>query len=134
MHRENHFYLVRSIKSYLNRSYFCDLCKVGFGSRVNHSCKMICEMCKSMNCQVENKIKCSMCKILCNNQICLELHQEQICLSLRKCNICSHIKNRKHVCGDNSHWCKNCDKSVYDDHRCYMLKEKDPENKKIIVD
>ena len=91
---------------------------------------MICKMCKSSNCQVENKIKCSMCKILCNNQICLELHQEQICLSLRKCNICSQIKTRKHVCGDSSHWCKNCDKSVYDDHRCYMLNEKDPEKKK----
>ena len=76
MQRENHFYLVRSMKSYLNRSYFCDLCKVGYGSRVSHSCKMICEMCKSTNCQVEIKITCSMCKTRCNNQICLELHQE----------------------------------------------------------
>ena len=130
MHRDNHFYLVRSMKAYLNRSYFCDLCKVGYCSRVQHSCKLVCENCKSLNCKIENKLTCSLCKISCNNQRCLQLHQEQICLALRKCNFCNHIKTYKHVCGDDAHWCSNCNKSVDNHHYCFMLKEEEEINEK----
>ncbi len=54
IHHNNHFYLVRSMKAFLDISYFCDFCKIGYGSSTNHSCTMVCDFCKSLNCQIEN--------------------------------------------------------------------------------
>ena len=93
MHRQNHYYLVRSMKTFLKRSYFCDLCKIGYGSRVKHFCQLLCQMCRSIKCEVEFKVKCPLCKTDCNNQMCLKIHLEQICLKLRTCTYCSQLKN-----------------------------------------
>ena len=130
MHRQNHYYLVRSMKTFLKRSYFCDLCKIGYGSRVKHFCQLLCQMCRSIKCEVEFKVKCPLCKTDCNNQMCLKIHLEQICLKLRTCTYCSQLKTFRHVCGQDAHWCGNCNKSVDSYHYCYMLKEEESESVK----
>ena len=123
IHHNNHFYLVRSMKAFLNQSYFCDFCKIGYGSSTNHSCIMVCDYCKSLNCQIENKRRCFHCNTFCNSESCLQTHKEQYCMALKNCQDCNYIRTVNHVCGDNSKWCFNCKKSVEIDHRCYILAE-----------
>ena len=59
-----------------------------------------------------------------------EIHLEQICLKLRTCTYCSQLKAFRHVCGQDAHWCGNCNKSVDSYHYCYMLKEEESESVK----
>ena len=120
IHHNNHFYLVRSMKAFLNQSYFCDFCKIGYGSSTNHSCIMVCDYCKSLNCQIENKRRCFHCNTFCNSESCLQTHKEQYCMALKNCQDCNYIRTVNHVCGDNSKWCFNCKKSVEMDHRCFI--------------
>ena len=86
--------------------------------------------CRSIKCEVEFKVKCPLCKTDCNNQMCLKIHLEQICLKLRTCTYCSQLKTFRHVCGQDAHWCGNCNKSVDSYHYCYMLKEEESESVK----
>ena len=114
---------------FLNKNYYCDICKVSFNHLGSHSCNNICSSCKRLNCEVnQSKSFCSYCKISINNDTCGRLHKERFCKSLHFCHICNRKKLKNHVCGDNEKWCPNCKKSVSFEHKCYILTVKQAED------
>ena len=108
------------MKRLLDRSYYCDLCKVGYNSIGNHKCKNTCIYCYRFNCVKTDTYKCNFCFKTCNNDMCLKLHQEHFCNKIKNCFICNRRKLKNHVCNDEK-WCDNCKKSVSLDHLCYIL-------------
>ena len=52
--------------SYLNKSYYCDLCKTGFDHTEEHNCISICKACQCMNCRQDFRIKCRNCDLFKN--------------------------------------------------------------------
>ncbi len=53
---ESHFNVIKSIKSYFDRSYYCDICKVAYANIGKHTCKNMCYMCKDHRCLTNKNI------------------------------------------------------------------------------
>ena len=67
---------------------------------------------------------CKFCKSECKNETCARIHQERFCFQAKKCHSCNFFKGNNHVCNQNEKWCKNCKKSVDENHRCFIKHEK----------
>ena len=145
---KSHYNVIKSMKQFLNRQYYCDYCKKGYANQTNHKCAAKCSTCIRFDCINENiefennlsyenyfenenndALECSFCKIKCRNDICKSIHEEKICYKLKLCEKCKKIKRQNHVCGDNSKWCTNCQISCGYEHKCYILKEKKSKKK-----
>ena len=125
---DNHFSLIASMKSWMNRWYFCDYCKKGFNSKTDHACIHTCKACFRRDCEPELVIKCKLCNLETRNDICRENHNRSVCSHMVHCDKCGsrfHNKRiRNHVCGKEDKYCKNCRKVVkVDNHVCYILTE-----------
>ena len=96
--------------SYLNKSYFCELCKKGFDHTRVHSCVIICKACNRLNCRKDFRIKCFSCDYYIQNIDCGRLHDDNKCQVVKKCEKCFYFisKTRPHICGDDHKWCMNC--------------------------
>lgn len=142
LHTPDHYDCIKSIKSLFNTSYFCHFCKCAYKiEKGNHFCEESCKSCtRTYNCISKDvliipansdvrPIKCEYCQIICNNELCYELHLKHVCRIALKCNICNDIKKRytTHVCL-NQKYCLNCKKAVDMDHKCYILTEKEKSN------
>jgi hypothetical protein len=117
--------------SYLNKSYFCDLCKKGFDHPEEHNCISICKACNRMNCRLDFKLKCQNCDLFIQNKSCYDLHDETKCRVSKKCPECMYFisRSRPHICGDNHKWCVNCKISVDIIHKCYIRTEEELKTK-----
>ena len=49
-YHNNHFYTIKSINAFMNTSYFCDYCLIGYSHKTNHTCVNRCMMCKDETC------------------------------------------------------------------------------------
>jgi len=121
---KKHFSTIKSMQAFLNKSYYCHKCKIGYDHRNRHICENTCKACNKINCSIESGIKqqCFDCKIMVNSEKCFELHKN-ICKVKKKCTECNYDLSKRHVCGDNNKWCKGCDKSVEIDHICFIKPE-----------
>ena len=67
-HYDEHYAVISSMKAFLNRSYFCSLCLVGYNNKDQHHCEGLCIQCKTELCDAKatdderNFIKCKDCK------------------------------------------------------------------------
>jgi len=132
----SHYHVIKSMKHFLNRQYFCDICKKGYTNKNTHICPGICKSCHRREClddiEFDNCIeinlklerKCKGCYMIFKNETCGIMHVENYCTNPKKCDVCNKILKKNHVCGLNSKWCSNCKKSVDYDHQCYILNEK----------
>jgi hypothetical protein len=132
---ENHYYVINSMKIFTNRSYYCDVCKIGFQCRGEHKCNNVCRYCNRLSCIEDpfSEMSCSFCYAQCNNLICYRMHNESVCKKVTICNVCGEKKNKIHICGPDSRYCLNCRESVpMKFHQCFMLTEfeKEAKNKK----
>ena len=58
LNTDKHYDVIESMISYLNISYYCDLCKTGFDHPEEHNCISICKAFQRRNCRPDFKIKC----------------------------------------------------------------------------
>ena len=121
--QSHHFNLIKSVKRFFNKSYYCDDCQVAFQEIGDHKCKACCQICFRLKCVKLENIVCSYCKETCNNTVCQQIHQELVCKVTRKCHECQAFKSKTHVCGYSQKWCHNCSKAVEIHHRCFILTE-----------
>ena len=108
---KSHYNVIKSMKVFLNRSYFCDFCKKGYDSVTEHKCNAICKMCFRRDCyddritfqefflhdsneyhSEEKHLNCKFCKINCNNNMCNNLHEEKYCFIPKLCSKMQSIK------------------------------------------
>ena len=130
---DSHYNVIKFIKRFYNRSYFCPVCLVAYNNLRNHKCKNLCTLCNRYNCEyVSNKfsdgkylkLKCEACDKICHNDVCLNLHLNEFCKIINKCDTCKKTLSAKmtHVCIDQK-YCRNCQTGVELDHTCYILTE-----------
>ena len=126
-HTGDHYNVIESMGSYLNKSYYCNLCKKGFDHIEEHNCITICKACQRMNCRPDFQVKCQNCELIIQNKSCFDLHDESKCRIVKKCPECMYFisRRRPHVCGDDSKWCTNCNEAVDVLHKCYIRIEED---------
>lgn len=125
---DNHYNVIKYIKSFLNVDYYCEFCKHGYKNIGDHNCKATCDLCKRQTCLLEinnqDDISCLFCNKKCKSETCRVRHEEIICLSKKLCKKCKQVKRGYHVCGQNSKWCSNCKLSVENDHKCFIKNDK----------
>ncbi len=134
---QSHYNVIKSVKRYFNRRYYCHYCKHAYSNINDHSCNYMCKLCKCLNCiQTQasldkQKFVCTYCKSKCNSIKCLNIHVEKICVQSKICIHCNSVKLRRHVCGEMSKWCFNCKQSVSYEHKCFILREDEKKQKPI---
>jgi hypothetical protein len=122
----DHFYTIKSMKTFTNSKNFCDFCQEDYENYGDHTCSTTCKMCKHQGCIDEhnNNFKCSFCQRKCSNFNCQKYHEEKICYKRNICSKCNCIqKKNTHVCEDKSHFCFNCKTSADYGHKCHILTE-----------
>lgn len=125
----NHYYTIKSPKSFFNTKHFCHYCKTPFNHIANHKCKYICFMCKRTECDYESKVQCTKCLKFCLNSACLQNHVN-ICSFKSFCENCQqNYYNYFHVCKADCRWCDNCKTSADHSHRCFIKSDCLPLNK-----
>lgn len=137
-----HYNVIKSMKVYTKRSYYCNPCKKAYNNLRSHKCFANCKYCNRSNCSIyifkdgngkekQSIRKCENCEGMCKNETCLDLHTYNFCPKLFSCANCGNklYMKKVHVC-TNEKYCKNCKSAVPLDHQCYILTE-DEKNPKI---
>jgi hypothetical protein len=130
---ESHFNVIRSMKAFQGTVYYCDYCKKGYNTLVQHACIKTCKSCKKQSClntlrtgQSYSSYKCSNCKQISRNKECMQFHIEHICTKKKICHICDSVYFKKfHVCL-NQKFCSNCKTVVDLSHKCFLSSDKFP--------
>ena len=138
----NHYDVITTMPGFLNRSYFCHICRKAYSNTVDHMCDSVCKMCRGLECSFIDPRSCVDCKRMFKSQACYDRHKEplgngeSVCQQVKKCVKCGDSmrvhKLVNHLCGKTK--CKTCKEFVDDDdkdtHYCYMKKPKESETKK----
>ena len=117
----SHYNVIKSMAVFLHKSIYCNYCKIGYNNRDEHRCATLCKSCNRSTGVKETKLKCEFCQKICSNK-CKILHETKMCKVTRLCEKCGLTKKRHHICIDEK-FCKNCNKSVVYDHKCFILTE-----------
>jgi len=130
----SHFNVITSMKAYLNVSYYCDYCKVGYDHLRAHKCEAQCKCCRKYNCYDlksgnESKYYCKTCKVQAKSFECWKLHKDLICNKVNICSTCNKFKKKNHICGNDAKYCKNCKSDVGLDHQCFIKADQISEKK-----
>ena len=124
-HAENHFSVITKMTAFLNKSYVCQKCLVGFNNPGSHVCPVSC-ICKSSKLCTEGEQKhCNECNRIFKSELCLSKHYSNgTCRYVKACRECGKIYHayRKHKCGYVH--CRICCKEVPNSHKCYIRKLK----------
>ncbi len=135
----NHYDVITTMPGFLNRSYFCHICRKAYDSTVDHLCDSMCKMCRGFECSFVDPRSCVDCKRMFKSQACYDRHKEplgngeSVCQQVKKCAKCGNSmrihKLANHLCGKTK--CKTCEEFVDDEakdtHFCYMKKPKESE-------
>lgn len=79
---------------FLNRSYFCQMCKKGYNNKEMHTCNNPCVYCHQIHTEGEEKW------MFCDQTVNKKLH--------KKVHVCHEV------------YCKTCKYFYAEDHLCYM--------------
>jgi len=140
---DEHYDIITTMTGFLNRNYFCQICKKGYQHKESHACNNPCHLCRKLHADVSEDWKyCEECNCKFLNQPCFDLHKnmtvngDSTCKQYYRCRDCNQLINRTyhkktHVCGE--HYCSTCKEYVHEDHLCYMQPVEDdcgPDDKK----
>ena len=119
---ENHYTVITSMPSFVERHYYCHPCNVGYNTRGAHVCKNGCNHCQAPTaCHMVAWKGCNICNRFFKSDICYENHlTSRVCSAIKACPICGQVYRtyRMHECG--MVYCKVCRDSQPLDHQCYM--------------
>ena len=133
---DNHFDLIKSMKGFLNKTYYCHDCQVPYTKRDLHKCIYKCKACFAGslgNCLGEPQ-ECSECNRTFFGKECFDEHKRNrglrrgeadiVCKATQVCKVCKRSTKdlSTHICGQAP--CSNC-KVVCDlsTHKCFMEKK-----------
>ena len=121
LYLNGHYSVITSMKAFLDRSYYCNYCNIGYNNAHKHSCIELCNSCKSFECNKLSvkPLKCINCKISAFSERCLQRHCDIICKKRIICEKCGFYKSRLHVCLDEK-YCTKCKLVVDLSHMCYI--------------
>ena len=134
----NHYDVSTTMPGFLNRSYFCHMCRKSYNNTVDHLCDAMCKMCRGLECSFVNPRDCADCGRTFKSQACYDRHKEplgkgrSVCQQVKKCTKCGNsvivYNMAHHICAKTK--CRTCkefiDNKDKDTHQCYMKK---PEEK-----
>lgn len=118
-----HYNPILNMKRYIERSYFCEKCHVGYKNRHQHKCNGSCRYCLSSEQCAKEIIRthCSTCNIIFPSNGCYLKHTEKkLCGHIKKCEKCDQewITRFKHECSATR--CRKCNLNVKPNHSCFM--------------
>ena len=144
-HHDNHYDVITSMPSFLERAYFCDSCNRGYNTEEDHNCRGdFCSCCfQRTPCVMEKWISCKECNRYLKNPQCYDNHKrptpiktvqkgghckhvggQSVCDKVKRCHCGKviHERNRHgkrpHICGEM--YCRMCKDYFSEGHRCYM--------------
>ena len=122
----DHYYLIKTIKSFMRTPYFCDSCKIAYTYINGHKCEALCSLCQYSFCpkSKDNMIECKSCKKKCYGKDCHERHRKDVCYDARKCIKCGSINLKSHICIGQKK-CDLCKCGVDDSHQCFVLTDQE---------
>ncbi|XP_052815380.1 uncharacterized protein LOC128242318 [Mya arenaria] len=135
---DGHFDVITTMTGFLNRNYFCTVCKKGYQHQERHTCNNPCHFCRNLHTNKEEDWKhCKTCNCKFINEDCFDLHLKKsekgksTCEMYHRCNNCDQLINRSkhkrdHMCGET--YCKTCKDYVMEDHKCYMQPANEDDN------
>ena len=135
----NHYDVITSMPGFLNRSYFCHMCRKSYNSTVDHVCDAMCKMCRGSECSFVKPRDCTDCGRIFKSQTCYDRHKEplgnggSVCQQVKRCAKCGNsvrVHNwANHICAKTK--CRTCKEFVdnigKDTHYCYMKKPEESE-------
>ncbi len=74
----NHYDVITTMPGFLNRSYFCHMCRKSYNSTVDHLCDAMCKMCRGLKCSFVNPRDCADCGRMFKSQACYDRHKEPL--------------------------------------------------------
>ena len=121
-HADDHFSVITSMTAFLERSYYCFHCHVGYTKKGTHKCLTACHYCKAEKpCAVESHRSCFQCCRVFVSEACMQNHiRNDTCRYVKSCKECGKTYHTytKHRCGHIQ--CRNCGQVVPYDHKCYV--------------
>ncbi len=137
----NHYDVITTMPGFLNRGYFCHMCRKAYDSTVDHLCDSVCKMCRGLECSFIDPRSCVDCKRMFKSQACYDRHKEplgnggSVCQQVKRCMKCGNSMRihrlANHLCGKTK--CRTCKEFVDDDdkdtHYCYMKKPEESKTK-----
>ena len=72
---------------------------------------------------------CKNCKIRPRNEECCNHHNDFICSKRKICNICNLVYIKRHHVCNGQKYCVNCKKVVKEDHKCYIVPNRNVKKK-----
>jgi hypothetical protein len=127
-HAENHFSVITSMTAFLEKSFFCKSCQMGYSNKAAHVCKNGCHCCRnSSKCVFTQWKNCHECHRFFVSDACYSHHLAHgICNYIKCCPECGktfHTMNQ-HTCG--MKYCSYCKAQQPVSHECYIqpLKQK----------
>ncbi|EDO39264.1 predicted protein [Nematostella vectensis] len=143
-YHNNHFDIITALSTFLERSYYCFECKIGYNSADAHHCEGTCKCCFSTECngKVNNAPwrECGSCNRIFAGDECYERHcvpnkeGNSICSKYYRCKACKKVlayskrHPRDHKCGEV--YCFNCKDFFRAGHLCHMQKLETEEEKR----
>ena len=109
LHLHNgHYDVITTISGFLNRSYFCHICRRAYSKKFDHMCPDMSKLCARFDCIPGVTVKCKECDRTFKSQTCYNNHKEpvgrarSICQTIRKCERCGKEadvrKLKRHIC------------------------------------
>ena len=121
-HSNNHFSVITTVPGFLEKSYYCKRCHVGYNKFGTHTCENGCKSCHSpTRCDLVVKVSCETCNRYFMSHMCYQHHLvNRLCEYVKCCEKCgkTHHKYHNHVCGQV--YCKVCKQNQPQDHKCYI--------------
>ena len=149
-HREDHFDVITSMQAFVNSSYFCDKCLLGYDHRKGHAREGFCMQCRTFECDGKsieldkNKslwTKCADYLRSFRTALCFEKHKIEtykkytfVLSVVAMSTSIDYPKTKRIYCTD--YYCVTCSSWVTETHECFMQKESllngDSDEEKII--
>ena len=119
---DDHFSVITSMPAFLQRTYFCKRCQVGYSNLGTHTCANDCKQCKNgLDCAFVKWKNCSSCHRYFKSEECYANHlRNKICHAVKACPVCrmTYSIYREHKCYHK--YCQYCKKEQPIDHQCYI--------------
>jgi len=133
---DGHYAVITSVPAFLNRGYFCNICKKSYNNLHEHRCMVRCDACfRPVNCQPTQLMLCPTCNRVFKNNDCFNHHlknrvtfkrnkkdktkltknEVNMCYRIKRCSKCGKLLYRssmvkKHRCGYS--YCTICKEDV----------------------